>query len=130
MKAEDFVLEKVELNVHVKFIIKTVAIVIVALFTIMGGCSMHSNAYDGERLLGDAEVQKAKTEARMAEVQADENIKVAASKAKTEQTLAIERLIGTGVNPIAARCAVMGWEVNARTPDTTCMVAIATPRVN
>ena len=130
MKGEDFVLEKVELNVHVKFIIKTVAIVIVALFTIMGGCAMHSNAYDGERLQGDAEVQKAITQARIAEVQAEEKVLIAQSDAKTEQTLAIERLIGTGVNPIAARCAVMGWEVNSRTPDTTCMVATATPRVN
>ena len=121
----EFTLEKVELNPHIKFIIKLVAGVIVSLFLIMSGCAMHSNTYDGERLQGDADVQRAITEARVAEVEAQSRISIAESAAKKEETLAIERLIGKGVNPIAARCAVKGWSDSSR--DTTCLVATATP---
>ncbi len=77
--------------------IYTVTAIILTLFTIFGGCSMHSNTFDGERLKGVAEIQRAKTEASIAE-----------SNAKLEEIKAIERLINSGTNPIAARCAVKG----------------------
>jgi len=57
----DFVLEKNELNPTIKFIVMVAASVIVALFAVMGGCSMHSNTFDGERLRGQAEIERTKT---------------------------------------------------------------------
>ena len=77
--------------------IYTVTTVVVTLFLVFGGCTMHSNTFDAERLKGKAEIERAKTEASVAQ-----------SNAKLEEIKAIERLINSGTNPIAARCAVKG----------------------
>ncbi len=107
----DFELEKTELNPTIKFIVMIAASVIVALFTVMGGCSMHSNTFDGERLRGQAEIERTKTERSVAE-----------SNAEKEEILAIERLVYQGVNPIAARCAVKGNEL-ANFGENICVLA-------
>jgi hypothetical protein len=81
----------------------TAATVICIIIMTFAGCSMHSNTYDGERLKGEAEIQRAVTERAKAE-----------AEARKEETLAIERLVGTGINPVAARCAVKGWSSQDR----------------
>lgn len=89
--------------------IYTGTVIVLTLFTIFGGCSMHSNTFDGERLKGQAEIQRAKTEASVAE-----------SNTRLEEIKAIERLINSGTNPIAARCAVKGWTGSDR---NACLLA-------
>jgi len=73
---------------------------------------MHSNTFDGERLRGEAEIERAQTEAAVAE-----------SNARLEEIKAIERLVNNGINPIAARCAVKGWSNYEK---ETCLLAGAT----
>ena len=92
--------------------IYTVTAIIVTLFLVFGGCTMHSNTFDGERLRGKAEIERAKTEAS-----------VAKSKAQLEEVKAIERLVNSGINPVVARCAVKGWSNYEK---ETCLLAGAT----
>ena len=79
-----------------------------------GGCTMHSNMYDAERLAGEAEIERTLTERAIAQASATKEQTLADTEAKREETLAIERLIGSGVNPVAARCAVKGWSTQDR----------------
>lgn len=85
--------------------------IILTLFLIFGGCTMHSNTFDGERLKGKAEIERAITERE-----------VAASQARLEEIKAIERLVNSGVGTVAARCAIKGWSPNDR---NTCLLARA-----
>ena len=89
--------------------IYTVTSIIVTLFLVFGGCTMHSNTFDAERLKGQAEIERAKTESS-----------VAASKARMEEIKAIERLVAAGTHPIAARCAIKGYTERER---ETCLFA-------
>lgn len=84
------------------------AIAVVFLLTV-GSCTMHSNTFDKDRILANAELERANA----ASIEAS-------SKAELEQIKAIEALIQGGVDPIAARCAVMGWD---RTDNTCLMVS-------
>lgn len=84
------------------------------LLLTFGSCTMHSNTYDGVRLAGEAEIERTLTERAIAESTAHKEQKLAETEANREETLAIERLIGSGVNPVAARCAVKGWSTHDR----------------
>ena len=83
--------------------------IILTLFLVFGGCTMHSNTFDGERLRGEAEIERTITERE-----------IAASKARQEDVATIERLVLNGTHPVAARCAVMGWNATGR---ETCLLA-------
>lgn len=96
--------------------IYTGAAVVLTLFTIFASCTMHSNTFDGERLKGEAEIQRAKTEASIAE-----------SNAQLEEIKAIERLINSGTNPVAARCAVKGGGTSTDGRKTCLLIGV---RVN
>ena len=85
-----------------RFAIKWVAIILVSFFVVTGSCSMHSNSYDADRI---------NAEAKLVEAQ---------SAIKKEQHAAIERLIGSGVDPLKARCAVLGTTNKDSTQKTIC----------
>ncbi len=94
-----------ELNRTVKFIIWAASAVILTFFLIVGSCSMHSNTFDAERRHADAEYEIARAEHTRA-----------SKEVALEEVKAIERLVNKGTDPIAARCAVKGWDSR----DTTC----------
>jgi hypothetical protein len=102
-------MEDDNLNPMLKPIMYTCATVFVTIMLVFGGCTMHSNTFDAERLKGQAEIERSKTEAS-----------IARSNAQLEEIQAIERLVTSGVNPIAARCAVMGWTNSEK---ETCLLA-------
>jgi len=90
---------------------------ILLIMLMMTTCTMHSNTYDGERIREEAAAQKNEIElakqkaiVRQAEIQADK-----------ERLEIIERLIKSGINPVAARCGINGWTVVH--DDPTCLVA-------
>jgi len=66
---------------------------------------MHSNTFDEERRRADAEYELSRAEHTRA-----------SNEVELEKVKAIERLISKGTDPIAARCAVKGWDSR----DTTC----------
>lgn len=72
---------------------------LVSLFILFAGCTMHSNTFDADRAKGEAVKIKARAELEKAE-----------SRIEELRLEALERLIDKGINPIAARCAVKGWE--------------------
>jgi hypothetical protein len=90
----------------IKFVARVVAGTVIAVIAIVGGCSMHGHVYEADNIRAEAAVQAEKTKAAAAEYEAD--------KAKTD---AIASMVNSGVNPIAAKCAVNGWMSN----DDTCM---------
>ncbi|KKM88816.1 hypothetical protein LCGC14_1254990 [marine sediment metagenome] len=94
-----------ELNRTVKFVMYVVSAVILTFFLIVGSCSMHSNTFDAERRHADAEYELARAEHTRAN-----------KEVQLEEVKTIERLINKGTDPIAARCAVKGWDSR----DTTC----------
>ena len=69
----------------------TVGAVIIVFFLTVGGCTMHGNAYQPE-------VEKEYTEQMKIE-----------SAAELQRIKAVQELIDQGVNPVAARCAIRGW---------------------
>ena len=94
-----------ELNRTVKFVMYIVSGILVTFFLVVGSCSMHSNTFDAERRSADAKYELARAERTRASLEAD-----------LEEIKAIERLVKNGTDPIAARCAVKGWDSR----DTTC----------
>ncbi len=94
-----------ELNRTVKFVMYVVSAVILTFFLIVGSCSMHSNTFDAERKRAAAEYELARAEHTRAN-----------KEVQLEEVKTIERLINKGADPIAARCAVKGWDSR----DTTC----------
>ncbi|KKK71783.1 hypothetical protein LCGC14_2910480 [marine sediment metagenome] len=94
-----------ELNRTVKFIAYVLSGVLLTFFLIVGSCSMHSNTFDAERRHADAAYELARAEHTRASNEVD-----------LEKVKTIERLIKNGTDPIAARCAVKGWDSR----DTTC----------
>jgi len=87
---------------------------IVAFFVTVGSCTMHSNSFDPARLKEEASVKEAE-----AKLSAQQLLH------KKEQLATLERLINQGINPIAARCAVEGWDKNK--PDVVCVSAVNSP---
>lgn len=70
----------------------TIGTVVIVLFLTVGSCTMHSNAYEPE-------------------VEAEHTEQIKADTALEEARLkALKALIDSGVNPLAARCAVKGWK--------------------
>jgi hypothetical protein len=92
----------------IRWVIKIVAGVLTAVVVVIGGCTVHSHQYDEARMRATAEQRLADAEYVRAQ-SADE----------IAQTEAIERLINQGVDPIAARCAIVG----SRTDDPKCIAA-------
>jgi len=90
-------MDKEERLVH--FIGKMIFATVVVFIVTVGGCTAHSNYFDGERNLTEAEIVQA--QAVKVKAQAEVN------KAKVES---IKQLIDDGINPIGARCAVEGWK--------------------
>lgn len=96
-----------------------VAGVIIVIFLSMTTCTMHSNTYDPQR----AKEETAEAEAKYKAAEADAEVQLA--KAKLESQIASEKLktlenmVKDGANPIAARCAIVGWEPD----DVPCIVA-------
>ena len=87
---------------------------IVTLFLTVGSCTMHSNSIDPARLKEEATIKEAEA-------------KLSAQRLllEKEQLKTLERLINQGINPIAARCAVEGWDKNR--PDVVCVSAVNSP---
>lgn len=94
------------------------AIVLIVLS--MTTCTMHSNTYDPERLREEAEIKKVEVEIERTKIDIQR-----AELAKEQAELnTIERLVKLGVNPIAARCGVHGWQSDRNNnDDTACIIA-------
>lgn len=75
---------------------------LLSLFILFAGCTMHSNTFDADRAKGEAVKIRARAELEKAE-----------SRIEELRLEALERLINKGINPVAARCAVKGWEKNS-----------------
>ena len=73
-----------------RHVIKWGVLAILTLFGMLVGCTMHSNTYDAERLTAETELVKARNQTEI------------------EQYAAIERLIKAGVDPLEARCSILG----------------------
>jgi hypothetical protein len=91
---------------------------IITIMLMMTTCTMHSNTYDPARLREEAAIKQAETELATRELEA----KKLGIQNEGEKTKAIERLVRSGVNPVAARCAIMGksWKGNE---DIACIIA-------
>jgi len=72
------------------------------LFSVFAGCSMHGHVYESAHTLADA---------KYATVQ---------NAASLERVKAVERLIKNGIDPIAARCAVYGWNKTEKSEMLVC----------
>ncbi len=83
----------------VKTVCNTIFKSLVVVILTFGGCSMHSNMFDDDRLLAEAALATAKGEAT-----------VKKAEAELEQIKAIERLVAAGIDPAGARCAIKGDE--------------------
>lgn len=107
-----------------RFVGKIIAAVLVIIVLLMTTCTMHSNTYDAARLNG--EMEKAKVEGQS--LKERELIK----KEEEENRLkTLERLVAAGANPIAVRCAVLGWtDSNDNKEKDVCLVAAANSRIN
>ena len=80
-----------------------------AVFVIsIAAYNIHSTAYESRNLAAEAQLVQAQAEF------------------KTRQSDAIQYLIDGSVNPIAARCAIVGW----RGPEETTVCALFTKEVN
>lgn len=83
------------------------------IFLSMTTCTMHSNSYDPDRI-------REQTALKTAEV----DVERAKLANKEKELKIIERLVALGVNPIAARCGVHGWNTDRNgNPDTACVIA-------
>lgn len=94
------------------------AIVLIVLS--MTTCTMHSNTYDPERLREEAEMKKVEVEIERAKI----DIHRAELTKEQAELKTLERLVKLGVNPIAARCGVYGWQSDRNgNDDTACIIA-------
>jgi cell division protein FtsL len=89
------------------------AIVAVIIFLSMTTCTMHSNTYDDERADAEVKIQQSENET---EVQKE-----------TLRLATLERIVEQGANPIAVRCAILGWSNNNK---EVCLVAAANSKMN
>ena len=71
---------------------------------------MHSNTYDNERMRAGAEQTRAEKELVQIKNSGKKELAEIKSTSQIKQTEAIERLIAKGIDPVAARCAIEGWE--------------------
>ena len=94
-----------------RLITYAVAICFIALVLTIGSCTAHSNSYDPKRLKEEAAVK-------------EQEVKIQHERLmfEKERSAAIERLVDKGVNPIAARCAIEGWDKKAT--DVVCVSAV------
>jgi len=111
-----------KINDTVRFIVRSVMIFFLVLVSIIAGCSMHSNTFDEARAAGRAELERAELETIIANHSAELETITANHSADVESIKAIERLVGSGTEPVAARCAILGW----KTGDTVCLMATGT----
>ena len=75
----------------IQLVIYAVATVIIVFFLTVSGCTMHSHAYGPE-------------------LAKEETAQIQAKALSDQQRIkALKELIDTGVNPVAARCAVYGY---------------------
>jgi len=72
--------------------------IVFIFFTSVSGCVMYSNSVETEQT--KAETEQIKEEAKTAKMKVD----------------AISALIDKGINPIAARCAIVGYQPRASDP--------------
>jgi len=75
---------------------------LLGLFLLFSTCTMHGHVYEEDRAKGEAVKIRARAELEKAE-----------SRIEELRLEALERLITKGINPVAARCAVKGWEKNS-----------------
>jgi len=81
-----------------RLMVYAVASVLVIIMLSIVSCTMHSNAYEPE--LEAAMTEQVIAEAEVAKIR----VQAEADKLKT-----LKELIDSGVNPVAARCAITGW---------------------
>lgn len=83
--------------------------IVMGVFLLMTTCTIHSNTYDAERT--KAEALRMRQEVALEERKTTAKIAIAGKKAETEkmQLETLERLVDKGLNPIAIRCAILGW---------------------
>lgn len=84
-----------DLNEHnvkcTKFTCIALAIAFTVFVSAIAAYNIHSTAYESETLAAEVELVRAQAEL------------------ETKQNELIQNLIDDGVNPIAARCAIIGW---------------------
>lgn len=84
-----------DLNEHnvkcTKFACIAIAVIFTVLVSSIAGYNIHSTAYESENLAVEIKLVQAQM------------------KLGSEQNEAIQALISGGLNPIAARCAIVGW---------------------
>jgi len=91
-----------------KAICITFAVIITSIVCGIAAYNIHSTAYESRNLAAQAELVRAQAEL------------------ETKQSDAIQYLIDGSVNPIAARCAIVGWSG----PEETTICALFTKDVN
>jgi hypothetical protein len=94
----------------IKLAIYAVSTVIIVFFLTIAGCTMHGNAYEADvereltgQVIAQAEISKLKL------------------KQSQDETAAIKALVDSGIHPLAARCAIKGY--NGSTAGNLCLSA-------
>jgi len=82
---------------------------LICIFLFFTACTMHSNTYDTARSKAEALVLKEEVTIQRVKSQAATAIAEAKRDAEAKRLDAMERLVIKGINPLAARCAVEGW---------------------
>ena len=85
--------------------IKTIGVVLGILFLGISTCSIHGNAYEADVISAKAKLAVEQTKQEEAD-----------AKVRIEKINAMERMVNSGVNPIAIRCMDKGWN-----NDNTCL---------
>jgi hypothetical protein len=83
----------------IKYIARLILVGVIIVFTIVGGCTAHSNTYDADRKRAEAEYKAEAVKGEIARAEAEQ------AKIETIRKMTMDG----GINPIAARCAVEGW---------------------
>lgn len=83
---------------------------------LMTTCTMHSNTYDPARLREEAAIRQVEAEIERTRVEVERQ----QLAIQTERLKTLERLVKLGVNPVAARCGIMGGSLKN---NTACIVA-------
>lgn len=93
--------------------IYAIASCFVILVLTIGGCTMHSNAYEPD-------VAREEAGQKLAELE----IKKIAVEAEAAKIAVLKGLIESGINPVSARCGVMGWDTKDPGSESICNAAV------
>ena len=91
--------------------IYAVATVLITIVLTMGGCTMHSNAYEPDV---EAEITL--------QITAQLEVEKLIQKGYADKTAAVKELVKFGTSPVAAHCGIYGWSASTKAKEV-CMVA-------